>query len=237
MIDKMPRVGLGVLVVKDGKILIGKRIGSHGANTWQLPGGHLEFGETWEQCAKREVMEESGIQIDHVEFAGVTNDIMQGDEKHYITIFMKAKYLSGDVRILEPEKCLDWEWFAWESVPSPQFPPLRQLIMSGYHPLNTLHNKLVRDHIPQRIESHGEIAKWHTAGETEYKQALQAKLIEEVQEYLEDENTEELGDILEVIHSLSALRGVNREQLQYIQKEKYNSHGGFENRIILDSTR
>ena len=54
---KRPKVGLAVIVYKDGKILMGKRIGSHGVNTWSFPGGHLEFLETFEECAKREVLQ------------------------------------------------------------------------------------------------------------------------------------------------------------------------------------
>jgi 8-oxo-dGTP diphosphatase len=58
-----PKVGVGVFIIKDKKILMGKRINSHGEGTWSLPGGHLEFFETFEDCAKREVMEETGLKI------------------------------------------------------------------------------------------------------------------------------------------------------------------------------
>ena len=63
MNDQKPKVGLGVCIVKDNKVLLGKRKGSHGAGTWSFPGGHLEFQETWEKCAKREVLEETGLKI------------------------------------------------------------------------------------------------------------------------------------------------------------------------------
>ena len=58
--------------------------------TWALPGGHLEFGESFEDCAKREVAEETGLDIIDLEFLTATNDIMRAEEKHYITIFLKA---------------------------------------------------------------------------------------------------------------------------------------------------
>ena len=65
---------------------MGKRKGSHGEGTWSVPGGHLEFGETIENCAKREVYEETGLVITDVTVAGITNDIFSEEETHYITI-------------------------------------------------------------------------------------------------------------------------------------------------------
>ncbi len=86
-----PKVGIGVFVMKDDKILFGQRIGSHGEKTWGLVGGHLEFSESFEDCAKREVLEETGLNISHVEFLTVTNDIFEKENKHYVSIFVKAK--------------------------------------------------------------------------------------------------------------------------------------------------
>lgn len=67
MNDKI-NVGVGVMIFdKDGMILLGKRKGSHGAGEYSFPGGHLEYGESFEECAKREVMEECGIEIKNLE--------------------------------------------------------------------------------------------------------------------------------------------------------------------------
>jgi 8-oxo-dGTP diphosphatase len=56
--------------------------------TWGLPGGHLEFGESFETCAARETLEETGLRIQDVRFLNATNSIMKAENKHYITIFM-----------------------------------------------------------------------------------------------------------------------------------------------------
>ena len=61
--DERPKVGVGVIIIKDGKVLLGKRKNAHGEGSWSFPGGHLEFNEELFDCAKREVLEETGIKI------------------------------------------------------------------------------------------------------------------------------------------------------------------------------
>ncbi len=61
--NKRPAVGVGVFVWHDGKFLMGRRVGAHGGGKWSVPGGHLEFGESWKTCAAREVLEECGVKI------------------------------------------------------------------------------------------------------------------------------------------------------------------------------
>lgn len=123
-----PKVGLGVIVIKDGKVLLGKRKNAHGEGTWCFPGGHLEFGESWETCARREVAEEAGINIKDLKFLTATNDIFDQEEKHYITIIMISQYDSGEIKIMEPDKCEGWAWFDWEDLPTPLFLSTQNLI-------------------------------------------------------------------------------------------------------------
>ncbi len=61
-----PKVGIGVMILKDGKVLLGKRKGSHGAGQYAFPGGHLEYMESFEDCARRETREECGIEIQNI---------------------------------------------------------------------------------------------------------------------------------------------------------------------------
>jgi len=125
---KRPAVGVGVLVFRDGKLLLGERRTSHGAGTWTPPGGHLELNETPEACAQRETGEEAGIQITNLRRGPYTNDIFEAEGKHYLTLFIVADYLSGDPRPLEPEKTIGWKWFDPEHLPAPLFLPLAHLI-------------------------------------------------------------------------------------------------------------
>ena len=129
---KRPVTGIGVCLLKDGKVLLGRRINTHGNGSWSFPGGHLEMNETWEYCAEREVLEETGLKIKNTRFIGVTNDIFPEEGKHFITIFIRADYDSGELKLMEPEKCSEWKWFGWENLPQPIFLPIKNLIKQGF---------------------------------------------------------------------------------------------------------
>lgn len=77
--DQVPRLGVavGVFIVKGECVLIGRRRSSIGHSTYAIPSGHLEFGETWEECVAREVMEETGLSLHNIQFVKVTNTIMK----------------------------------------------------------------------------------------------------------------------------------------------------------------
>ena len=119
-----PYIGVGVLVWKGDKLLLGKRISPQTENGWQFPGGHLEIGETVSHCANREVSEEVGIKITDIKHLGYTNDVFTVSGRHYVTLFVSARYLEGDVRVMEPDKCECWDWFECDQLPQPLFLPI-----------------------------------------------------------------------------------------------------------------
>lgn len=123
---KSVKVGVGVVVIKDGNVLIGQRINSHGTGNWSFAGGHLEYGETIEECAKRELLEETGLIAESIHLGTWTNDIIDG--KHYVTLFVFVDDFKGEVQLIEPHKCLGWQWSSWDALPTPLFPPIRSLI-------------------------------------------------------------------------------------------------------------
>lgn len=102
-------------------MLLGKRLNSHGAGEWAFPGGHLEFGETVAECARREVTEETGMIIGNIRRGPFTEDFYLAHNKHYITIIMIANYVSGVPEVLEPHKCEQWHWFDLNALPTPLF--------------------------------------------------------------------------------------------------------------------
>ncbi|MGE5334694.1 MAG: nucleotide triphosphate diphosphatase NUDT15 [Nitrososphaerota archaeon] len=127
-----PLVGIGVLVVRDGKILLGRRKNAHGAGDWSPPGGHLEFGEAPEEAAAREVLEETGLPLENIRLVGVVNSVFHDEQKHYVTLFMMADCPEGSPEVREPEKCEAWEWYTWPHLPMPLFMPLKDLLEQGF---------------------------------------------------------------------------------------------------------
>lgn len=100
--------------MKEKNSPIGKRKSPLCSGTWHPPGGYLKYGEIPEDCAKHEVKEETGIEIEDVEFLAVTNDI----------------FPDGDAKVLEPEKCEEWRWVTFEEFKNmkPLFLPVENLL-------------------------------------------------------------------------------------------------------------
>lgn len=127
MEQERPKVGVGVIVLKDGKVLLCERLASHGAGTYSIPGGHMEFGESFEDTARREVHEETGLtDIEVAELVCVKSDRVYG--KHFITIGMLAYLKSGEPRVMEPAKSANWAWYAPEELPENLFLPSKAVL-------------------------------------------------------------------------------------------------------------
>lgn len=121
---RYPKVGIGVMIHNDrGQILLGLRKGSHGSGEWSFPGGHLEFGETILDTAKRETKEETNLDINDFELISVANEMryIQSDGKHYLNIGVKGKYQGGEPIVMEKDKFEKWEWFDLDNLPENLF--------------------------------------------------------------------------------------------------------------------
>jgi 8-oxo-dGTP diphosphatase len=140
-VSERPKVGLAVFIRRNGTSLFGQRLSEHGGGSWCPPGGHLEFGEDFEACARREVMEECGLTITTPKLAFVTNDIFPTG-KHYITLHLVADYIEGEAKVCEPDKMAHWQWFKWPEVPEPLFLSPRLALESGFNPLTAGFTKL-----------------------------------------------------------------------------------------------
>lgn len=96
------------------------------------------------------------------------------------------------------------------------------------------YNKLVRDKIPEIIESKGGKAITHTADDKEFWRKLKQKLNEETVEFIQADDVKELADILEVIYAIADFKKLSRKNLQKMRKQKLARRGGFNKRIILE---
>lgn len=127
------KVGIWVFVIYQGKILYWLRKSKHGNGTYSPPWGHLEFGETIEECAVRELFEESWLiaKPEDVSIYCTLNEIYPNKEKHYVNISTFIKKFSWTVENKEPHKLEKWEWFSWEDIKNlwnKNFLPVNELI-------------------------------------------------------------------------------------------------------------
>jgi 8-oxo-dGTP diphosphatase len=112
-----PQVAVGVMIVKEGRVLMMKRKGSHGAGESGFPSGHLEYMESFEECAIRETREECGIEIKNINFSYLVN-VKKYNPKHYVYIGLVADWVSGEPLNLEPDKAEEWKWYDFNDLPS-----------------------------------------------------------------------------------------------------------------------
>lgn len=98
------------------------------------------------------------------------------------------------------------------------------------------YNKLVRDKIPEYIKRKGGVPIIHIAEEKEYWQKLKEKLQEEVNEFMEAENIEEMADILEVVDAILDYKKFDKEELEKVKNKKANERGKFKDKIILEES-
>lgn len=123
MKDEVIKVGVGIMVLKDGKMLWGKRKGAFGEGLYGGVGGHVEYGETVEQAILRELAEECGIKVKNLRVLCVS-DFMTHAPKHYVDVGFVAEWESGEPQVLEPHKCEGWEWRNLDDVPEHVFAPM-----------------------------------------------------------------------------------------------------------------
>lgn len=98
-----------------------------------------------------------------------------------------------------------------------------------------IHNKLVRDKIPDIIKNTGKIHHCHILSDEEYLSELDRKLNEECAEYQADKSLEELADMLEVMYAIAEARGYSVAELERVRAEKAEKRGGFKEKIYLES--
>lgn len=128
----MKRVGVGVgaIIVHNGKILLQRRANVFGSGTWSTPGGALEFGETSLACAAREAAEETGVTVAAQRVIATTEDLLIDDGRHYITLWVLCDYVGGDARVAAEYECDIVEWRSPGDLPERLFLPFKNLLLA-----------------------------------------------------------------------------------------------------------
>ena len=131
--DKFIKVGIGVMILDDNQVLLGHRSkdkkdtgGIFEIDCWTLPGGKQEYFETFFECAKREVKEETNLEIGELKLFGAADDIQP--DRHYITLHIIAKKHSAEIKVMEPTKEDRWEWFDLDKLPQNLYSPSKKFI-------------------------------------------------------------------------------------------------------------
>ncbi|MBN2112487.1 NUDIX domain-containing protein [Candidatus Woesearchaeota archaeon] len=127
-------VGVGALILNDKNeflmLLRGKNCkNEHGK--WMVPGGAVDFNDTLEDTIKREVKEELGVEIELGEIIAVANHILPQEKQHWVSPTFKAKIISGEPKIMEPQKHDDIGWFSFDSLPE-NLSKATQLVLGDY---------------------------------------------------------------------------------------------------------
>jgi len=129
-----PGVGFGVMILNEGKVLLGHRHQDpekassllHGEGTWTMPGGKLNFQENLKEGAIREVFEETGIKVRNLKVISLSNDIVS--DAHFVTIGFLAEEFEGKAQVMEPDEITEWKWFNLDDLPSSLYFPSEKII-------------------------------------------------------------------------------------------------------------
>lgn len=133
--QRIPRVGTAVWIIKDEKVLLGKRERGAGVGTWCVPGGAIALFEGPTAGAAREVLEETSLVTETPRLIAVMNDVDTAEGTHWITLHFVAKYVSGSPKA-KPGEIGNWTWFRYEKLPENLFEPTRNFVKNGYNPQN-----------------------------------------------------------------------------------------------------
>lgn len=133
-VKKRVGAGIGVMILKDERVLLGRRhldpnkadSALHGEGTWTMPGGKLDFGDTFEMGAAREVLEETGIKVKSLNVICVSNEIVS--DAHFVTIGLLCTDFEGEPHVMEPDEITEWKWFDLQDLPTPLFFPSEKIL-------------------------------------------------------------------------------------------------------------
>lgn len=114
-----PGLGVGLAILRDGKLLLCKRMKAPEAGHWNIVGGKVDHMERAEIAARREAEEETGLSIGPIRYLGLTEQLIEADRQHWISLLYVTDDTTGDPQLTEPDKLAEIGWFDLDDLPQP----------------------------------------------------------------------------------------------------------------------
>jgi len=115
----VPGLGCGLAFLRDGKLLLYRRLRAPEAGAWNIVGGKIDHMERAVDSARREAEEESGLTIGAVDFLCISEQIIADECQHWLSLIYVTEDFSGEPRVMEPEKLPEFGWFSLDALPAP----------------------------------------------------------------------------------------------------------------------
>lgn len=114
-----PGFGCGLAIMRDGKLLLCKRLKAPEAGHWNIVGGKVDHMERSELAARREAEEESGLSIRSTRFLCLSEQLIEADRQHWISMIYVTDDIAGEPQLTEPDKLSDIGWYDLDALPQP----------------------------------------------------------------------------------------------------------------------
>ena len=115
----VPGLGCGLAILREGKILLYRRLRAPEAGMWNIVGGKVDHMESALDSARREAEEESGLTIGAIDFLCISEQIIVEERQHWLSLIYVTEDFTGEPRVMEPEKLPEFGWFALDALPKP----------------------------------------------------------------------------------------------------------------------
>ncbi|MCZ8180540.1 MAG: NUDIX domain-containing protein [Rhizobium sp.] len=114
-----PGLGVGLAILRDGKLLLCRRMKAPEAGHWNIVGGKVDHMEPAELAARREAAEETGLTIGAIRYLGVTEQRIEADRQHWVSLLYVTDDTTGEPQLTEPDKLSEIGWFDLDDLPQP----------------------------------------------------------------------------------------------------------------------
>ena len=115
----VPGLGCGLVILREGRILLYRRLRAPEAGVWNIVGGKIDHMERTAHSARREAEEESGLRIGSVDFLCISEQIIEEERQHWLSLIYVTEDFAGEPQVMEPEKLPEFGWFALDDLPAP----------------------------------------------------------------------------------------------------------------------